>query len=50
VTRFKEDDVSVRFLNDQEAQKGYKQTKVLAACAASDYDALFFVGGHGPGK
>jgi putative intracellular protease/amidase len=47
--RFKNDDVSVRFLNDQEAQQGYKATKMLSSCAASDYKALFFVGGHGPG-
>ena len=50
IHRFKNDDVSVRFLNDPEAQKGYKETKMLSSCAASDYKALFYVGGHGPGK
>jgi len=39
----------MRFLNDPEAQQGYKNTKPLSSCAASDYSAIFYVGGHGPG-
>jgi hypothetical protein len=49
IFRFKEDETSMRFLNDPEAQKGYKETNPLASCAASDFDAIFYVGGHGPG-
>jgi putative intracellular protease/amidase len=48
--RFKEDETAMRFLNDPEAQQGYKNTKPLSACAASDYSAIFYVGGHGPGN
>jgi len=37
------------FLDDPEAQDGYKNTETLSTIAASDYDAIFYVGGHGPG-
>jgi putative intracellular protease/amidase len=47
--RYKEDESAVRFLNDIEAQKSYKNTKVLSSVKSSDYDAIFYVGGHGPG-
>ena len=48
--RFKKDETSMRFLNDAEAQDGYKNTKLLSSIAASDYKAIFYVGGHGPGS
>jgi hypothetical protein len=48
--RFKEDETSMLFLNDSEAQDGYKNTKMLSSIAASDYKAIFYVGGHGPGS
>jgi len=49
--RFKEDETAMRFLkNDSEAQDGYKNTKMLSSIAASDYKAIFYVGGHGPGS
>lgn len=51
LARFKEDDTAMRFLkNDSEAQDGYKNTKLLSSIAASDYKAIFYVGGHGPGS
>lgn len=40
----------MRFLNDPDARDGFKNTKVLSSIAASDYDAIFYVGGHGPGS
>ena len=40
----------MRFLNDPEAQEGVKNTKPLSSIAASDYKAIFYVGGHGPGS
>ncbi|GAA6020193.1 hypothetical protein JCM10207_004363 [Rhodosporidiobolus poonsookiae] len=46
VDGFKEDEQSVKFLNEEKAL--YEQTKKLAAVKESDYDAIFFAGGHGP--
>ena len=40
----------MRFLNDPEAQDGFKNTKLLSSIAASNYKAIFYVGGHGPGS
>jgi putative intracellular protease/amidase len=39
----------MQFLNDPEAQDLVKNTKMLSGIAASDFDAIFYVGGHGPG-
>jgi putative intracellular protease/amidase len=39
----------MQFLNDPEAQELVKSTKMLSGIAASDFDAIFYVGGHGPG-
>ena len=40
----------MRFLNDPEAQDGVKNTKQLSSISPSDYKAIFYVGGHGPGS
>lgn len=47
VEAFKEDKVSQEFLKTEE--KVYKDTQVLSAFIghASEFDAIFFVGGHG---
>lgn len=47
VEMFKEDKISQDFLKTDE--KVYKETKVLSAFTgrASEFDAIFFVGGHG---
>ncbi|WP_243366632.1 type 1 glutamine amidotransferase domain-containing protein [Fundidesulfovibrio soli] len=37
-----------RFLKDREAQAALADTLPLAAVRASDYDAVFYPGGHGP--
>jgi len=40
----------MRFLEDVEAQEGFKRTKRLTSISASDYKAILYVGGHGPGS
>jgi putative intracellular protease/amidase len=47
VEAFKEDKISQDFLKTEE--KVYKDTQVLSAFVghASEFDAIFFVGGHG---
>ncbi|KAL8293798.1 hypothetical protein RQP46_000499 [Phenoliferia psychrophenolica] len=47
VEAFKEDAESVKFLADEVAQKAVSTTQVLAD-VKDDYDAVFYVGGHGP--
>ncbi|UJR82570.1 type 1 glutamine amidotransferase domain-containing protein [Sandaracinus amylolyticus] len=37
-----------RFRNDAAAQRALATTKKLATVSASDYDAVFYPGGHGP--
>jgi hypothetical protein len=49
-SRFKEDETAMRFLNDPEAQDGFKNTKLLFSIGVFDYKATFYVGGHGPGS
>ncbi len=41
-------DATRRFRNDQAAQALLASTNKLSAVAASDYDAVFYPGGHGP--
>jgi putative intracellular protease/amidase len=43
----KDDPVSVKFLNDPETQKLVSNTSVLSEAKVADYDAIFYVGGHG---
>jgi putative intracellular protease/amidase len=38
----------VRFKKDESAQKTLAHTVKLAEVKAQDYDAVFYVGGHGP--
>ncbi|THG97419.1 hypothetical protein EW145_g7618 [Phellinidium pouzarii] len=42
------DDESVKFLNDNLVKAKLQNAKVLKSVNASDYDAVFYVGGHGP--
>jgi putative intracellular protease/amidase len=45
---FAEDPDSKKFLNDPEAQQYVQKTLKLSDITVSDYDAVFYVGGHGP--
>lgn len=42
------DDESVAFLKDAVVQQKLASAKPLSAVAVNDYDAIFYVGGHGP--
>ena len=51
VDAFKDDADSVKFLNDTEAQDWVNNTKRLSefsASSVSEFDAIFYPGGHGP--
>lgn len=48
VEAFKNDDLCTKFLNDESAQKVVKNTVKLSTLSAPDFDAIFYVGGHGP--
>lgn len=37
-----------RFTKDEAAKKAFHNTAILASVSASDYDAVFYPGGHGP--
>lgn len=41
-------DATRRFAGDEEARKQLANTKPLGSVSASDYDAVFYPGGHGP--
>ncbi|MEL7113631.1 MAG: hypothetical protein AAGK93_11975 [Pseudomonadota bacterium] len=43
-----QDTISLAFKNDADKMKLIEDTPALAAVTASDYDALFVVGGQGP--
>ncbi len=45
---FAEDPECKQFQGDAEAQKYVKNTLKLADVKAADFDAVFYVGGHGP--
>ncbi|KAH8834790.1 class I glutamine amidotransferase-like protein [Flagelloscypha sp. PMI_526] len=47
VEKFK-DDESVKFLQDPIVKEKLANAKVLSEVKASDYNAIFYVGGHGP--
>jgi len=47
VQNFKDED-SVKFLSDPTVKSKFADAKKLTEVSASDYDAIFFVGGHGP--
>lgn len=42
------DEGSVKFLSDETVQAKLAAAKKLADVSADDYDAVFYVGGHGP--
>ncbi|KIY73706.1 class I glutamine amidotransferase-like protein [Cylindrobasidium torrendii FP15055 ss-10] len=42
------DDESQKFLKDPEVKKLFENTKKISEVDAKDYDAIFYVGGHGP--
>jgi len=42
------DDESVKFLNDETVKSKFANAKRLSEVSAKDYDAIFYVGGHGP--
>ncbi|KZT72517.1 class I glutamine amidotransferase-like protein, partial [Daedalea quercina L-15889] len=42
------DDESQQFLKDETVVKKFAEAKKLSEVAASQYDAIFYVGGHGP--
>jgi putative intracellular protease/amidase len=42
------DEESVKFLSDPEVQANLVSAKTLSEVQAADYDAVFYVGGHGP--
>ncbi|CCA72500.1 related to NonF protein, involved in nonactin biosynthesis [Serendipita indica DSM 11827] len=48
VEQFKEDEDSTKFLNDTEVKSKMDTAKSLNQVSAADYDAIFYVGGHGP--
>jgi putative intracellular protease/amidase len=43
-----QDDDSVKFLKDEEVAHKLANAKKLSDVKASDYDAIFYPGGHGP--
>ncbi|QRV90971.1 chaperone protein HSP31 [Ceratobasidium sp. AG-Ba] len=42
------DDESVKFLQDPEVKEKFATAKELSEVDAKEYDAIFYVGGHGP--
>ncbi|KAJ9094740.1 hypothetical protein QFC21_005898 [Naganishia friedmannii] len=48
VEAFKSDELATKFLSDSEAQKLVKNTTKLSSVDPSKFDAIFYVGGHGP--
>ena len=42
------DDESVKFLKDETVKEKFAKAKKLSEVNASDYAAIFYVGGHGP--
>ena len=45
---FKDDDESVRFLNDPAVKSLLENAKPLSTVRSADYAAIFYVGGRGP--
>lgn len=48
VEAFKKDEESVKFLEDPEVKQKLASAKKLSEVDVNDYDAIFYVGGHGP--
>jgi putative intracellular protease/amidase len=45
---FAQDEVCADFLNNETAKSKLANAKKLTEVQAKDYDAIFYVGGHGP--
>ncbi|KAF8076329.1 ThiJ/PfpI [Lyophyllum atratum] len=48
VKAFESDEQSVKFLNDDTVKDKFANAKKLVDVNPKDYDAIFYVGGHGP--
>ncbi|KAJ7283706.1 class I glutamine amidotransferase-like protein [Mycena rebaudengoi] len=48
VEMFKSDAEAVKFLSDETVKSKLANAKKLSSVSAKDYDAIFYVGGHGP--
>lgn len=48
VEMFKEDKESIQFLNDETVKQKLASAKKISEVQSKDYDAIFYVGGHGP--
>ncbi|PPQ71779.1 hypothetical protein CVT26_007613 [Gymnopilus dilepis] len=48
VEAFSKDDESQKFLNDETVKAKFANAKRLADVDVKDYDAIYYVGGHGP--
>ncbi|KAF8640028.1 hypothetical protein AX17_001270 [Amanita inopinata Kibby_2008] len=48
IQAFANDEDSVKFLNDETVKAKFASTKKLTEINVKDYDAIFYVGGHGP--
>ena len=45
---YSKDEICVKFLNDSTVKAKFANAKKLSDVSAKDYDAIFYVGGHGP--
>jgi putative intracellular protease/amidase len=45
---YAKDEESQKFLEDQIVKEKLASAKVLADVKSADYDAIFYIGGHGP--
>ncbi|KAF8165395.1 ThiJ/PfpI [Crassisporium funariophilum] len=48
IKAFEKDEESVKFMNDETVKSKFAKAKKLSEVNAKDYDAIFYVGGHGP--
>jgi len=48
VQMFADDKEAVNFLKDEAVESKFKKAKKLSEVQVKDYDAIFYVGGHGP--
>lgn len=45
---FAKDQICIDFLNDETVKSKFANAKKLTEVEVKDYDAIFYVGGHGP--
>ena len=48
VQSFEDDEDSVKFLNDENVKAKFERAFKLSDVSVDNYDAIFYVGGHGP--